>query len=145
MTEEAAPQAEQATTAPADAPADTAAAPQAEQATVDTEKAKLAAFDDVAHQIDAGQTTLDRGSTALAELLDIEIAEARAGLIVRLPDGHPEKPVAQEPAPQAVVDESKIAAPAAVGLPTVEDAAADLEANPARTASLSADGFVVRE
>jgi len=57
----------------------------------------------------------------------------------KVPQGGPDA----EPSPKA--DESTTAVPAAKGLPTVDEAKADLEANEARTSVLTEAGHLVRD
>lgn len=147
--EQAAPAAEQAqettaaaTTDAATTEASTEAAPAAEQDATETPSPDFQASADM---VDRGETTLERVAQHIAESFELAYDFVRAEIAKLLPDGHPEKPIANEPQLQAAADESKTAVPAAVALPTVEEAKADLDANPYRASSLSQDGHVVRE
>jgi hypothetical protein len=128
-------------------PAQDSQAAQGEQAAASAGKPVVQpdTFQIVADMVDRGETTLERGAKHIAESFELAFHEVRAEIAKLLPDGHSEKPVAQDQAPQVANDESKVATPTAVALPTVEEAKADLDANPGRASVLSDAGHIVRE
>lgn len=134
---------DQATTAAASTAANTAT----QAANVPKPAMAEDSLDVAAAMVDRGETTLDRAAQHMVDsFIGVDLTAVRLELAKRLPDGHSEKPrEGADPEPQLDADESKVATPQANPLQTVEEAAADLEANPARTSSLSKDGHVVRE